>query len=41
LSPQVNAAVTAWVRLMGAHAAMTRSFNADLQASSAITVTDF
>jgi DNA-binding MarR family transcriptional regulator len=26
---------------MGAHAAMTRSFNADLQASSAITVTDF
>ena len=33
--------MTAWVRLMGAHAAMTRSFNADLQASSAITVTDF
>ncbi len=26
---------------MGAHAAMTRTFNADLQASSAITVTDF
>jgi len=26
---------------MGAHAAMTRSFNADLQASNAITVTDF
>lgn len=26
---------------MGAHAAMTRAFNADLQASSAITVTDF
>lgn len=41
LSPQVTAAVTAWVRLMGAHAAMTRSFNAELQSSSAITVTDF
>ena len=26
---------------MGAHAAMTRSFNADLQASSGLTVTDF
>lgn len=26
---------------MGAHAAMTRAFNADLQASSAMTVTDF
>ncbi len=26
---------------MGAHAAMTRAFNADLLASSAITVTDF
>ena len=26
---------------MGAHAAMTRTFNAGLQASSAITVTDF
>lgn len=26
---------------MGAHAAMTRSFNADLLATSAITVTDF
>lgn len=37
----MNAALTAWVRLMGAHAAMTRAFNADLQASSAITVTDF
>lgn len=26
---------------MGAHAAMTRAFNADLQASSSLTVTDF
>ncbi len=41
LSVQQNAAITAWVRLVGAHAAMTRSFNADLQSSGAITVTDF
>lgn len=37
----MTAAVTAWVRMMGAHAAMTRAFNADLQASSSLTVTDF
>lgn len=41
LSTQVTAAVTAWVRLMGTHAAMTRAFNAGLQSSCAITVTDF
>jgi MarR family transcriptional regulator, 2-MHQ and catechol-resistance regulon repressor len=33
--------VAAWARLMGCHAAMTRAFNADLQATSGITVTDF
>lgn len=41
LTPQENAAVMAWVRLMGAHAAMTRAFNADLQACCGLTVTDF
>jgi DNA-binding MarR family transcriptional regulator len=41
LSPQVQTAITAWVRLAGAHASMTRAFNADLQAAGAITVTDF
>jgi DNA-binding MarR family transcriptional regulator len=34
-------AVDAWVRLMGAHSAMTRSFNAHLQARAGMTVTDF
>lgn len=37
----MSAAVTAWVRMMGAHAAMTRAFNAELQATSSLTVTDF
>ena len=33
--------MAAWVRLMGAHSAMTRSFNAHLQATAGMTVTDF
>ena len=41
LSPQAELAVAAWVRLMGAHSAMTRSFNAHLQSTAGITVTDF
>ena len=41
LSPQAELAVAAWVRLMGAHSAMTRSFNAHLQAMAGMTVTDF
>ncbi|WP_217915511.1 MarR family winged helix-turn-helix transcriptional regulator [Miltoncostaea marina] len=34
-------AIAAWGRLMGSHAAMTRSFNAELQRASGLTVTDF
>jgi DNA-binding MarR family transcriptional regulator len=41
LSPQAQAAVDAWVRLMGAHGALSRAFNAELQASAAMTTTDF
>jgi DNA-binding MarR family transcriptional regulator len=41
LSAQAQSALGAWARLIGAHAAMTRAFNADLQATSGITVTDF
>jgi DNA-binding MarR family transcriptional regulator len=41
LSTQEHQAVQAWVRLLGAHAAMTRAFNADLQASHGLTVNDF
>ena len=41
LSPQAELAVAAWVRLMGAHSAMTRSFNAHLQSTAGLTVTDF
>ena len=33
--------IAAWVSLMGAHAALTRSFNAQLQAAHGMTVTDF
>ena len=33
--------IAAWVSLMGAHAALTRAFNADLQAAHGLTVTDF
>jgi len=33
--------IAAWVALMGAHAALTRSLNADLQANHGMTVTDF
>lgn len=33
--------IAAWVSLMGAHAALTRAFNADLQAGHGMTVTDF
>ncbi len=36
-----DTSISAWVSLMGAHAAMTRSFNADLQASHGMTVMDF
>jgi DNA-binding MarR family transcriptional regulator len=41
LSAQSHGAIGAWARLMGAHAAMTRAFNAELQATSGLTVTDF
>jgi DNA-binding MarR family transcriptional regulator len=41
LSTQEQQAVAAWARLLGAHAAMTRAFNADLQASHRLTVNDF
>jgi len=41
LSTQEHQSVQAWVRLLGAHAAMTRAFNADLQALHGLTVNDF
>lgn len=41
LTPQAHAAIGAWARLMGAHAEMTRAFNARLHAASGLTVTDF
>jgi DNA-binding MarR family transcriptional regulator len=41
LNSQVPRALTAFVRLANAHAAMERAFNQELQASGRITVTDF
>jgi DNA-binding MarR family transcriptional regulator len=41
LDLQVPNALTAFVRLANAHAAMERAFNQELQASGRITVTDF
>jgi DNA-binding MarR family transcriptional regulator len=41
LTGQVPAALTAFVRLANAHAAMERAFNQELQAAGSITVTDF
>lgn len=41
LSAQSRVAIDAWVRLLGAHAAMTRSSNAELQAARGLTVMDF
>lgn len=41
LSDQSRVAIDAWVRLLGAHAAMTRAFNAELQAARGLTVMDF
>jgi len=36
----VERALLAWGRLLGAHAAMTRTFNAELQAALGLTVSD-
>ena len=41
LNATSNPGVAAWVSLMGAHAAMTRAFNAELQANHGMTVMDF
>jgi len=41
LKSQVPDALTAFVRLASAHAAMERAFNQELQATGSITVTDF
>ena len=41
LKSQVPNALTAFVRLANAHAAMERAFNHELQAAGSITVTDF
>ncbi len=41
LNRTTDSHVAAWVSLMGAHAAMTRAFNADLQAGHGMTVMDF
>jgi DNA-binding MarR family transcriptional regulator len=40
LSAQDAQALHAWARLLRAHAAMTRSFNAELQAAHGLTVSD-
>src|SRR6476646_2820617 len=40
LSDQEALALHAWARLLRAHAAMTRSFNAELQAAHGLTVSD-
>ena len=37
----VGVAGRAWVALLHAHTALTRAFNADLQAAHGLTVTDF
>lgn len=41
LTPHSTLALTAWVRLLRAHAAITRSFNAQLQAEHGLTINDF
>lgn len=41
LTDQGTAALTAWVRLLRAHAAITRTFNAQLQAEHRMTINDF
>jgi len=41
LNNRVPRALTAFVRLANAHAAMERAFNQELQAAGSITVTDF
>ncbi len=41
MTDHVPNALTAFVRLSNAHAAMERAFNQELQASGSITVTDF
>ena len=41
INNQVPSALTAFVRLANAHAAMERAFNQELQAAGSITVTDF
>jgi DNA-binding MarR family transcriptional regulator len=38
---QPTAALTAWVRLLRAHAAIARTFNAQLQAEHGMTINDF
>jgi len=40
-SSGIERAGRAWVALLHAHTALTRSFNADLQATHGLTVTDF
>lgn len=40
-SPGTRNAARAWVALLHAHTALTRAFNADLQATHGLTVTDF
>ncbi len=41
LPTQSQLALTAWVRLLRAHAAIARTFNAQLQAEHALTINDF
>ncbi|HVG99487.1 MAG TPA: MarR family transcriptional regulator [Miltoncostaeaceae bacterium] len=41
MTAQQHRAVQAWVRLAASNAAMTRSFNASLQAGHGLTVNDF
>lgn len=41
LPPQSTLALTAWVRLLRAHAAIARTFNAQLQAEHGMTINDF
>jgi DNA-binding MarR family transcriptional regulator len=41
LTDQGTTALTAWVRLLRAHAALARTFNAQLQAEHGMTINDF
>jgi DNA-binding MarR family transcriptional regulator len=41
LTTQTHGAVLAWVRLLGAHGALTRAFTAELQVEHGITLSDF